>query len=99
MPANYLLMIIAVDFDGTLYKDGVPNRVLIGRLRACQARGDIVILWTCREGKKLNDAVLFLRKNGFMPNYVNTNALEAIERFGTDSRKVYADVYIDNKNG
>lgn len=55
-------MIIAVDFDGTLeLKDQqgkkIPNTLMMDRLRFEQARGNIVILWTCREGRALIEAV------------------------------------------
>ena len=92
-------MIIAVDYDGTLNKNGVANAGLIFNLRAAQARGDTVILWTCREGKSLNEALTFLIGHGLRPNYVNSNAPETIQRFKHDPRKVYADIYIDDKAG
>lgn len=92
-------MIIAVDFDDTLQlPDGTPNLTLIARLRASQRRGDIVILWTCREGPGLQEALTFLRRHGFVPNLANQNAPQAIRLLGHDSRKILADVYIDDKN-
>ena len=90
-------MIIAVDFDGTLQIDNAPNTALIGKLKKAQANGDTVILWTCRDGKSLVEALRFLQRNGFRPNYVNRNCPEGIRRTGRDSRKVFADVYIDDK--
>lgn len=90
-------MIYAVDFDGTLFADGKANERLIGFLRARQRTGHTVILWTCREGRRLAEAVRLLRDNGFSPNYVNANCPEGIRRLGHDSRKVFADVYIDDK--
>lgn len=92
-------MIIAVDFDGTLQLDGkTPNIALIQRLTTAQKKGNIVILWTCREGKRLSDAVAFLRSFGFMPNFINQNCPQAIKMLGHDPRKIYADIYIDDKN-
>lgn len=91
-------MIIAVDYDGTLSIDGKPNVQLLNRLRFEQSRGAIVILWTCRCGESLIDAVNQLKQWAFTPNYVNANCPQAIKAFGHDSRKVYADVYIDDKN-
>lgn len=90
-------MIYAVDFDGTLSIDGRPNEQLIGFLRARQSMGDTVILWTCREGRRLGEAAAFLVRNGLRPDYVNANAPQAIRMLGHDPRKVYADVYIDDK--
>ncbi len=90
-------MIIAVDFDGTLCINGNPNTALIKKLKQAQHNGNIVILWTCRERDRLAEAVMFLRRNGFIPNFVNQNAPEVIARWGHDSRKVFADAYIDDK--
>ena len=90
-------MIIAVDYDDTLAINGEPNVRLIAKLKQAQRAGNIVILWTCREGKTLIEAVNNLRMWGFAPNLVNQNAREAAMRLGRDSRKIYADVYIDDK--
>ena len=91
-------MIIAVDYDGTLANGSEMNLNLISRLKAEQLRGSIVILWTCREGRSLREAVLALRRAGFTPNFVNCNAPQAVKAMGHDSRKVLADVYIDDKS-
>lgn len=91
-------MIIAVDFDGTLQRDGKANIPLIETLKRHQCAGNTVILWSCREGRRLAEAVSFLRKYSFVPNFVNRNSPQGISIMGHDSRKVYADVYIDDKN-
>ena len=91
-------MIIAVDFDGTLKIGDSLNVALIRRLAAEQRKGNTVILWTCREGQRLREAVEMLQKCGFRPNFVNRNAPQGISKLGHDSRKVYADIYIDDKN-
>lgn len=90
-------MIIAVDFDGTLEKGGKPNTALIEQLKAQQRRGSTVILWTCREGSRLKEALNLLARSGFAPNLVNRNHPAVVKRMGHDSRKVYADLYIDDK--
>ena len=92
-------MIIAVDYDGTLFSKGEPNKRLIGRLTRAQRQGNTVILWTCRAGDSLRQAVESLAACGLRPNYVNANAPESIKALGYDSRKILADVYIDDKNG
>lgn len=90
--------IIAVDYDGTLEIGGKLNMALMERLGMAQRLGDVVILWTCREGKSLMEAVERLARAGFQPNKVNRNCAEGIRRMGHDSRKVFADIYIDDKN-
>lgn len=90
-------MIIAVDYDGTLVRDKELNLPLIRWLKGAQRAGDTVILWTCRERQSLNEAMLLLRSNGLVPNYVNCNPPQVIKRFGYDPRKIFADIYIDDK--
>ena len=85
---------IAVDFDDTItYVNDYPNT---GQLKpeAIEVLKKLkkkytLILWTCREGKPLQDAVDLLAKNGIEFDYVN----ECPEK----SRKVVADVYIDDR--
>ena len=90
-------MIIAVDYDGTIYKAGKVNTQLLARLRDAQRQGNIVILWTCREGNSLAEAIDTLRKNGFVPTLVNQNAPAVVRMLGGNPRKIYADIYIDDK--
>lgn len=90
-------MIIATDFDGTLQINGQANVVLINRLKTEQRKGNIIILWTCREGPSLVEAISYLAKYGFKPNFVNKNCPLAVQQMGHDSRKIYADIYIDDK--
>lgn len=91
-------MIIAVDFDGTLqFSDGSSNKMLFHELNNRQRNGDIIILWTCREGKRLQEALIFCLNNGLRFNYVNQSAPQGITFLGHDSRKIYADLYIDDK--
>lgn len=92
-------MIIAVDYDGTLEIGGKPNLPLISKLKAAQAGGHIVILWTCRTGRRLNDAVMALNALGFAPNLVNENHVSTIQKMKCNPRKILADIYIDDKNG
>ena len=92
-------VIIAVDYDGTLLIGGELNLPLIQRIRQSQRKGAVVILWTCREGQRLREAVAELRKAGLIPNLVNDNAPEIVRRLGYNPRKVLADIYIDDKNG
>ena len=90
-------MIIAVDYDGTLETADGMNMTLLNRLLANQRRGDAVILWTCREGRTLAEALAKLRAAGFSPTFVNENTPDVIRRFGRNPRKIYANVYIDDK--
>lgn len=94
-------MIIAVDYDGTLCRERGKqkeiNTALIQRLIASQSRGDTVILFTCRHGRSLHEAVSMCAKCGSMFNAVNNNTPETIAKMGCNPRKIYADIYIDDK--
>lgn len=91
-------MIIAVDFDGTLYAQNAVNLPLVARLRAAQQQGHTVILWTCREGESLREALSVLKDCGFTPNFANQNSPAVVRQLRRDPRKIFADVYIDDKS-
>ena len=95
-------MIIAVDFDGTLCESrypemGQPNIPLIKGLKEKQEQGDKLILWTCRSGEYLENAVEWCKGHGLFFDSVNENLPEILELWGNDSRKITADIYIDDK--
>jgi hydroxymethylpyrimidine pyrophosphatase-like HAD family hydrolase len=93
---------IAVDFDGTIVDHEYP---LIGKeklfafqtLKELEKLGARLILWTFRAGKELDEAVEFCKKNGIEFYAVNKNYPEEIFD-ETVSRKIDADIYIDDKN-
>lgn len=92
----------AVDFDGTLCKSkwpeiGEANEKLIQHLKAEKLNGSRLILWTCRAGDMLEDAVQWCREHGLVFDMINENLPELVELYGNDCRKVNADIYIDDK--
>jgi len=96
-------MRIAVDFDGTIVEHNYPNigeekLFAIETLKELQKQGHQIILWTYRHGKELEEAVEYCRKRGLEFYAVNKNYPEEIFDENTMSRKIYADVYIDDKN-
>lgn len=102
-PEEKSYQIIAVDFDGTLCVDcypdiGTPNLPLIFLLKRLKAQDRRLILWTCRCGRYLAEAVCWCRNWGLEFDAVNKNIEEIIAKYGSDSRKIYADVYIDDKS-
>ena len=96
--------IIAVDFDGTLCEDrwpkiGAMNEELILSLIWRQRHGQRVILWTCREGEKLNEAVKACEEKGLYFDAVNENLDSTVSYYGGNKpRKVFATEYIDDRN-
>lgn len=100
--ADGMSRIIAVDFDGTICKDRYPdigeaNETLINMLVQCQENGEKLILWTCRQGIFLQEAICFCKAKGLEFDAVNQNLPEIIEKYGSDSRKIYADLYLDDR--
>lgn len=95
-------MIIGVDFDGTIVQHKYPEignefPFAIESLIALQKEGHQIILWTYRTGDLLDDAVDFCLSRGLEFYAVNCNYPE--EEFDdTISRKIYADLYIDDRN-
>ncbi len=94
--------IIAVDFDGTLCFSnwpelGEPNTPLIEYLRAQQSSGNKLILWTCRAGEALEEALSWCHNQNLAFDAVNDNLPEIIELYGTNSRKITCDCYIDDR--
>jgi hydroxymethylpyrimidine pyrophosphatase-like HAD family hydrolase len=100
LPHNHL--IVAIDFDGTIVEDaypriGQPMIFAFETMKKLQNEGHRLILWTYRNGKKLREAVEFCKENGIEFYAVNKNYPE--EEFdGKISRKIHADVFIDDRN-
>lgn len=94
----------AVDFEGTLtvrskYPEiGKPNVSVIELLKMARLQGVKLILWTCREGNYLTEAIEWCKDFGLEFDAVNQNIPSAIEFLGRDTRKVIADIYIDDKS-
>lgn len=55
-------------------------------------------MWTSRAGADLENAVEWCRLQGLVFDAVNEPLPEQIKRWGNDTRKIYADYYIDDKN-
>lgn len=109
-------LILCVDFDGTIVHDAFPNigeprqgrfhRTFIEDLIYLQKKGHKIILWTCREGEHLEQAVAFCKERGLEFDAVNDD-LEEVKQKYTDkleiwrasgrARKVFANYYIDDR--
>lgn len=94
--------VIAVDFDGTLCSNewpyiGEPNKELIDWIKTVRDKNKF-ILWTCRTGQQLTDAVNWCADQGIYFDAINDNLDEQIKIYGNNPRKINANYYIDDKN-
>jgi len=93
--------VIAVDFDDCICTNnwpsvGLPNWKVIDAIKKEQSLGTAIILWTCREGISLQNAVNACKTWGIEFDAINENVPERIREWGRDSRKVSADEYWDD---
>lgn len=96
-------IIVAVDFDGILCKDkfpeiGEPNYGMISFVRRLQDSGIETILWTSRVDDRLAEAIAWCEDRGLHFTSVNDNTPSDKEQYGTNPRKVYADIYMDDRS-
>lgn len=94
--------VIAVDFDGVLCEDkwpeiGPEKKDIIELAKYRKQAGAALILWTCRCGEQLDEAVAWCRERGLEFDAVNENLPERVAFYGTESRKISADEYWDDK--
>ena len=96
-------MLIAVDFDGTIVQHEYPKigkeiPFAIDTLKRLQSEfHHLLVLWTVREGKELEEAVEYCRARGLKFYAVNASYPEEIFEEGYISRKVNADLFIDDR--
>lgn len=76
---------IAVDYDETIAHNGYPRQEVVDKLKALQAQGDRLMLWTSRTGKDRQDAIDRCKQAGLTFDGVLDN-------------KPDADVFIDDKS-
>lgn len=97
-------MTIAVDFDGTIVEHRYPK---IGKelpfatqtLRMLIEDRHKLILWSVREGKLLEEAVEWCRERGIEFYAINKDFPEEdLEKNQHFSRKLKADIWIDDRN-
>ncbi|MEL3904422.1 MAG: hypothetical protein P1P63_04855 [Treponemataceae bacterium] len=95
-------MIVAIDFDGTLHTGQYPA---IGSeapyaaemMRKLRSDGHYLIINTCRSGEMLVNAVNWLLRHDIPFDRVNDNCPVSTAKYGSNSRKIYAHVYVDDK--
>jgi len=93
-------LVFCIDFDNTIVVDdfpniGVDNLYALDVIRELIYNNHKIILYTIRSNENLLAAENYLKDNGIELYGVNKNKTQF--RF-SNSRKVYADYYIDDKN-
>lgn len=95
--------LFCIDFDGTIAYDAYPE---IGELipgaketmiKIKELGGEICV-WTCRTHQAAIDAVTFLNMNDIPYDKFNEPFDDNVNEYGGDhSRKLFSDVYIDDR--
>lgn len=99
-----MIMVVAVDFDGTIVEHKYPYLgkeipFAILTLKRLQKEQHQLILWTAREGKLLEEAVNFCSDRGLEFYAVNANHPdEETKTYSAPCRKLKADLFIDDRN-
>jgi hypothetical protein len=97
-------MTIAVDFDGTIVENRFPEigeerPFAVDTLKMLIQDRHLLILWSCREGQLLEDAVNWCRERGVEFYAVNRDyPEESTENNPHFSRKLKVDLFIDDRN-
>jgi len=101
-PELFYTKVIAIDFDGCISENkwpgtGRPNLPLVAEAIKERENGAKLVLWTCRTGQDLVEAVEYCRKLGLEFDAVNENVPDRINEYTKDCRKVWADEYWDDR--
>lgn len=96
------MAIISIDYDDTIVVADYPN---VGKIKpfaqivinTLYEEGHTIIIWTCRSGDHEKAAALYLNECGVKFHHINENHPDNIAQYDSDSRKVYADIYVDDK--
>lgn len=96
-------MVIAVDFDGTIVKHKYPaigeeRPFAVETLKMLQRDGHRLILWTVREREELAEAIDWCKSRGLEFYAVNSDFPEETTENKNFSRKLKADLFIDDRN-
>jgi hypothetical protein len=98
---KYGSLIVAVDFDDTLYdfhKDGSSYEMVKQLVRELKGIGCYIIIWTGNQDIDL--VVSYLKDNNVPYDSINDEAPISKKLLGDAiPRKVYANVYIDDRAG
>lgn len=91
--------VIAIDFDGTIYNS--TNKQLINgakeAIKILHQKGYVLVLWTCRSGNRLKNAINILKQYDLYQYFYCINETPDFVKYKV-SCKVCASFYIDDRN-
>ncbi len=93
---------ISIDYDDTIVYQDFPNtgtikpnaKEVINRL---YDNGHHILIWTCRANENARTAKKYLIDCGVKFHLINENLPSNIEKYGGDTRKMSAHIYIDDR--
>lgn len=97
-------LVIAVDFDHTIAHNiwpelGTPLSGVQETLQKLKYDGHHIIIWTCREGDDVCCKIpTWLKEHNIPWDQINEHHPEILDFYVKDTRKILADIYIDDKN-
>lgn len=96
------MVIVAIDFDGVLVEDGFPDIgnpdwEMVSAVWRLGFTEHELILWTSRVESRLEEAVQWCKDHDLRFAAVNSGAPSNLNEYNTNPRKVFADIYIDDR--
>ena len=93
---KYGKLIVAYDFDNTVYESNGDCSQVIELLRACKDLGCYMIVFTCRPAEEYHIVEEFLQSNDIPYDIINENCPDT--NFKT-SRKIFYNIFLDDRCG
>lgn len=95
------LYVVAIDFDKTIADNtwpelGVPFEGVRQALLELVKNDCYIIIWTCRTTR--NEIATWMVENRLPYHAINEQHPHLNKCYGNDTRKIAADIYIDDKN-
>lgn len=95
---KYKELIIAVDFDNTLYDyhgKGYKFTETIELIRECKRMGFCIIIYTCSGDERYPEIKKFLNDNNIPFDYINKNS----PKITFAKNKLYYNIFLDDRAG
>lgn len=99
---SHIPIVLALDFDDTIVKSKFPEIIrakkgAVKYINKLHKKGYYIIIWTCRHGEHIDMATKWLADNEILFHNINTQHPRLVEYYGNDTRKISADIYVDDK--